>query len=175
MSATTHPTSRNLAGRGFLTGLGILLAAIGGIFVWLMWRSYDRAREMHDWPKVPCIILSSEVEERRYPGSRAEFRLNVIYGYEWSGERLTGELVTWRGNPWSSKPDVIASQVAAYPVGLRTTCSVNPDEPGLAVLKPDSMGAGYSIWFPALFVVGGLGIAFHAVRRGIPPPGNRNN
>ena len=32
-----------------------------------------------------------------------------------------------------------------------------------AVLKMDSQAAGYSIWFPGLFVIGGLGIAGRAL------------
>jgi hypothetical protein len=39
---------------------------------------------------------------------------------------------------------------------------VNPAEPSFAILKTDSLAPGYSIWFPALFVVGGLGITFRA-------------
>jgi hypothetical protein len=40
---------------------------------------------------------------------------------------------------------------------------VNPAEPDFAVLKPDTKATGYSIWFPLLFVVGGLGIAGRAI------------
>jgi hypothetical protein len=32
------------------------------------------------------------------------------------------------------------------------------------VLRPDSLAPGYSIWFPSLFVIGGLGIAVRALR-----------
>jgi hypothetical protein len=47
---------------------------------------------------------------------------------------------------------------------MRTTCRVHPRDPDFAVLKPDSLAPGYSIWFPALFVVGGLGMAGKAAR-----------
>ena len=52
---------------------------------------------------------------------------------------------------------------AEFPPGKMTTCRVNPRDPDFAVLKPDSLAPGYSIWFPGLFVVGGLGIALRAL------------
>ena len=46
---------------------------------------------------------------------------------------------------------------------------VNPSDPDFAVLKPDTKAAGYSIWFPLLFVVGGLGITVRAIVRPARP------
>jgi len=43
-------------------------------------------------------------------------------------------------------------------------CFVNPTAPDEAVLKRGSRGALFSIWFPLLFVVGGLGVAINALR-----------
>ena len=55
------------------------------------------------------------------------------------------------------------SRIKEYPAGKTTTCRVNPNNPDFAVLKPDSLAPGYSIWFPGLFVIGGLGITFRAL------------
>lgn len=163
-SSTPHTTPPNgQAGRWYLIILGLVLALIGGLFVGLMGRSFLRAREMRDWPEVPCVILSSEVEERRHDdNSPLEFRQDLSFGYEWQGQAHTGDRLTLRGSPWSSKRGLADARVAAYPVGMVTTCRVNPAAPDFAVLKPDSLAPGYSIWFPALFVVGGLGIALRA-------------
>lgn len=137
---------------------------LGMLFVWLMARSYLRAREMRSWPEVPCVILSSELEERRHDlQSPREFRVNVTFGYEWNGERRTSDRLSLRGSPWTSKRDLIEKRATEFPAGLRTTCRVRPGDPGFAILKPDSLAPGYSIWFPALFVVGGLGIAVRAL------------
>ena len=153
-----------LAGRLFLVGLGLLLALMGSIFFWLMWRSYDRARHMLDWPEVSCVILASEVEERRIdPSAPPEFRVNVTYGYEWQGVLRTSDRVTLRGSSWTSKNNVIEERSTEYPEGATFTCRVNPADPSLAVLKIDSRAPGYSLWFPALFVVGGLGISIRAL------------
>jgi hypothetical protein len=156
------PTSHR-AGRWYLACIGLSVALLGGLFVWLMAHSYLRAREMRTWPVVPCVILSSELEERRHDrNSPVEYRHNFIFSYEWQGQRHTGDHLSLRGNPWSSKREVMKERLADYPVGKATTCWVDPTNKEFAVLKPDSLAPGYSIWFPSLFVIGGLGIALRA-------------
>lgn len=157
------PAPGSAAGRWYLAILGLFLALIGGVFVCLMGRSFLRAREMRTWPEVVCMILSSEVEERRHDeNSPAEFRQDLSFGYTWKGEARTADHLTLRGSPWSSNRALAEGRVAQFPVGMSTTCHVDPTKPDFAVLKPDSLAPGYSIWFPALFVIGGLGITVHA-------------
>lgn len=141
-----------------------MLVAVGALFCGLMWRSYERARGMLGWPAVEARVLVSEVAERRI-GESAEYGFRVMYGYEWAGERLTSERWTLRGSPWSGRPEAARELVRAYPAGSLTRCRVNPAEPAVAVLRVDSRAPGYSLWFPALFVVGGVGIVVGALRR----------
>lgn len=151
-------------GRWYLVALGLTLALIGGLFVWLMARSFLRAREMRTWPEVACVILASAIEERIHdPQSPPEYRHAVSFGYDWQGSPHTGDRLTLRGSPWSSNRGLIETRAAEYPVGKATTCRVNPGDADFAVLKPDSLAPGYSIWFPGLFVIGGLGIAMRAM------------
>ncbi|HEX7261733.1 MAG TPA: DUF3592 domain-containing protein [Luteolibacter sp.] len=163
-----HSSSKSgtLAGRWFLALLGLSLALIGGLFVWLMARSYLRAREMRSWPEVSCEILSSGIVERRHDeNSPLEFRHELTFGYQWQGAPRTSDHLTLRTNAWSSNRGKVEKQAAEYRVGTATTCRVSPTTPDLAVLKMDSLAPGYSIWFPALFVVGGLGITLRAMIR----------
>lgn len=163
---TTRPPINDTAGRWFLAVLGVSIALIGGLFVFLMGRSFLRAYEMRHWPEVPCVILSSEVEERKHDEiSPPEYRQDIVYGYEWKGKPFTGEHLTLRGSPWTSNRALAEERVAEYPAGKTTTCRVNPADAALAVLKPDSLAPGYSIWFPGLFVVGGLMIAGRAISK----------
>ncbi len=153
-----------MAGRVFLILLGLVVAALGCLFVWLLGRSFLRAYEMRKWPEVACVILASELEEKRHdPNSPTEYRQDLSFGYEWKGERHTGDRLTLRENPWSSKREEMESRASQYEVGENTTCRVDPANPDFAVLQPDSLAPGYSIWFPALFVIGGLGISFRAM------------
>lgn len=148
----------------FLVIFGLVVAVIGGLFTALMWDSYQRASAMHIWPQAEAVILSSEIEERRHDEFTAkEYSMKLLYGYEWKGEAMSGERLTARGNPWSKDLARIERELEKFPVGMKTMAYVNPTEPDYAVLKPDSKAAGYSIWFPLLFVVGGLGICVRAV------------
>ena len=159
---TSPPPSTS--GRWFLAFIGFATALIGALFVWLLARSYLRAREMHAWPEVECVILHNSIVERIHdPQSPREYRVDVQFGYEWEGIPRIGDHLTLRGNPWSSKRVLAEKRAAEYPAGTTTTCRVNPANPDFAVLKPDSLAPGYSIWFPALFVIGGLGIATRAL------------
>lgn len=166
-SPTPKPrTPDDRAGRWFLAILGLAIALVGALFVWLLARSYMRAREMRAWPEVPCVILTSEVEERRHDeNSPMEFSHNISFGYEWQGEPLTGDHFTLRGRSWSSKREVAEERVAAYPAGSNSTCRVSPANPEFAVLKPDSLAPGYTLWFPGLFVVGGFMITYRATKK----------
>jgi len=166
------------AGRWYLAAVGLFLAMLGGVFVFLMARSFLRAKEMRSWPEVPCVIIVSDIEERRHdPQSPREYRHNVGFGYEWKGAAKSGEHTSLRDNPWTSNRAAAEKRAAEYPVGKATTCRVNPANPDFAVLKPDSLAPGYSIWFPGLFIVGGLGITIRALlpasRRPVPHGGER--
>lgn len=151
--------------RVYLTLIGLMLALIGGVFCALMWRSFQRARHVDQWPVVSCVILRSEMDERQVdPNGPVERRFSVLYGYEWDGEKYNSELWKLRGSGWSSKEDVIQSLIERYPEASTQQCHVNPDKPEEAVLEVESKAPGYSLWFPALFVVGGLGIVIGAWR-----------
>lgn len=161
-----HSQASPIAGGIFLLILGILLAMIGGLFVWIMANSAIRAKETRSWTQVPCIILVSEIEDRKFdPHSPVEYRHHIVFGYEWQGERLSSEQASLRGNPWSSKRDVVRARAARYHPGDETICYVNPADPAFAILEPDSMAPLYSIWFPGLFVLGGIVMAVRAVMR----------
>jgi hypothetical protein len=167
ISKSRPPVDSAPGGRWFLFALGLVLALIGALFVWLLGRSYLRAREMHQWPELPCTILSSEIEARVHdPQSPTEYRHSVSFGYEWQGEARSSDRFSLRGSAWSSKRGLVEKRAAEFPVGGTSTCRVNPADPDFAVLKPDSLAPGYSIWFPGLFVIGGLGIAFRSITRG---------
>lgn len=153
------------ASRVYLSFIGLALAAAGGVFFALMWQSFARARAVEQWPVVSCIILKSEVEERQVdPNGPVERRFAVLFGYQWEGRPYESELVKLRGSGWSSKGDIAPAYVERYPEGSQQECHVNPQKPGEAVLEKESKAAGYSLWFPGIFVVGGLGMVVGAWR-----------
>jgi hypothetical protein len=161
---------RSTGTRIYMTLIGLLLALSGGIFSWLMWRSFSRARQIEAWPRVPCAVLESVVESRRddpeWPESMPqEFRFRVLYAYDWQGRTYESDRYRLRGSSWSSGPEEAEILVGRYPEGSVAECSLNPEDPQLAVLEGESKAPGFSLWFPLLFVVGGLGIVAGAWRR----------
>lgn len=153
----------------FLILVGLVIAALGGFFTWLMWGSFQRASDQRTWPQVEAVVLSSEVEEWLHDEfSPREYRLKILYGYEWEGKPKTGERLTVRGSPFSNKREGAEEFVDKYPTGKKITVFVNPADHDSSIIEPDSKAAGYSIWFPLLFVVGGLGIAGRVVVRILP-------
>jgi hypothetical protein len=157
---------RSTGSRVYLTLVGLALALVGGVFTALMWRSFQRARVVESWPVVPCVILSADAEERQIdPNSPVERRFAVLFGYEWQGLPRESELLKLRGGMWTGKQDVIQRLLDRYPEGSRHECHVNPADPAVAVLEPESKAPGYSLWFPLIFVVGGLGVVVGAWRK----------
>lgn len=155
------------AARAYLTLIGLLLAAAGGVFTWLMWRSYERADEIREWPGVACAIIRSEVEQRRIdPNQPPEYRLGILYSYEWDGETYESDRYRLRGASWTKDRESVEELSETLAVGTVTEGRVNPEAPGEAVLRSESRAPGYSIWFPLIFVVGGLGVVVGAWRRG---------
>ncbi len=147
----------------FIVGLG--LAAMGGLFVWALWKGYERARVTQGWVERPCVVVNAEVESfLPTPHSPVGFRFLVEYEYEFEGERYVGTRYKRVDGPTSQK-DRAEGRLEKFAPGKVVVCYVDPGEPSVAVLRRDSRGALYSIWFPGLFMVGGLGIMGGAVRR----------
>jgi len=152
--------------RIYLTLIGLGLAGIGAVFAWLMGRSFLRAVEIDSWPVTEAVIVDSGTDERRVDPSRgSEWRLRVLYSYEWGGEERLGDRYRLRGASWTHKRDQIGELLERYPVGAVVECRVNPEDPDFALLRGESRAPGYALWFPLLFVVGGIGAVVGAWRR----------
>ena len=119
---------------------------------------------MDQWQKTDCYILECELRERRIgPDVPNEYRLGILYGYEFEGEAHSAESYDLRGNAWVKEPARIQVLMRKFPARSQQVCWVNPQQPEQAVLKKETKAPGYSIWFPILFVVGGLGVIVKAI------------
>lgn len=151
--------------RIYLSLIGLLLAAAGGVFTWLMSESYQQAKAISDWPEVDAIVLRSEVVPRRVdPQLPPEYQFQVWYAYEWEGSNYESDRYQTRDAPWTKDRSRAEAFAARYKTGELYPVKVNPDDPSQAVLAGESKAAIYSIWFPLIFVVGGLGMVVGAWR-----------
>lgn len=155
----------NLAGKLFLCMIGSMLIVIGGVFEWLMIRSYRHAKASREWPQVEAVILRSVVAERQFKGSPVEYRLDILFGYSFGGSDHTSDLLSPRGAKWSKKELVVEQLAEKYPAGSAHTAWVNPKNHEFAILKHDTKAAGYTIWFPAVIILGGAGMIWGAFRQ----------
>ncbi len=155
---------KSKAGSIYLAGIGLAVAAVGAVFVYLLWNSFSQAKATREWKETPCLVILSKIKERSAKNISAEFSLNVEYIYDFEGKSYSSKFHTPRASKWGSSKKPVESLIEQYPEGEKAICYVNPDDPSQAILKHDSKGAGYSIWFPMLFVVGGLGITLSALR-----------
>ena len=165
----THP--RPVSARLIAAGFGSLILAMGILFIALLWGSYKRAKQTHSWVPTPCHIVRSESEPfQRSDHSPTSYRFHVEFAYEVDGETLTStHYQRPRRNEWVSKHEgTVEKLVLQFPAGSDATCYVDPADPAMAVLKRESKAPLYTIWFPGLFVAGGLGIIVTSFLGGRP-------
>jgi hypothetical protein len=154
---------KNLSGRLWLGGMGLFLALAGAVFTGVLWTAWQRAEETRRWTALPCQITISALHQTRpTQHSNLVYRPQLAYRYRFQEREYVGTQLKRVDVP-SQHQEVVKQRIQAFPVGKQTTCYVNPQQPAQAVLLHDSRAALYSIWFPLLFVVGGLGMLRAAV------------
>lgn len=152
------------AGSWWLAGMGLMLAVAGTVFTMVLWKAWQRAEETLGWTEVPCKVLSSQIKsEQASRHSPVKHRVIVRYEYSWQGSTLTSERIR-RVDGVKSDLSVAEELRERYARGQQTVCFVNPADPSFAILVHDTRAALYSIWFPLLFVFGGLRMMWSAIK-----------
>lgn len=160
------PAKGGIGGYLYLAFIGLALAAMGGVFVALLGRGYLRASETREWPKVPAVVIESRLGERKLGSSvPLEYFHELVYEYRFEEKFYRGERTKRRENPFLKEKTGVQAEVDRWKVGMKTEAWVNPKDPKEAVLEHDTKAPGYSIWFPGLFLVGGLGIFLRAIMK----------
>jgi len=138
---------------------------LGSLFEVLLIRQFGQTIGQRFWKKTPCTILGSEIQER--DANEEPFAFTVRYQYTYAGRSYTGS--RYRRSDWTSGSYSETQRlVQKYPAGLSVFCYVNPKDPGLAVLRRDSLALGLMIPFPLIFVLIGAGGAFLMWRKQAP-------
>lgn len=126
---------------------------MGSLFEVLILREFGGAMGQRFWKRVPCTVVASEVREF---GGESPYAFTVGYQYDYGGRRYSGSGYK-RGYSSSDTYSGAQELVQKYPVGRAATCYVNPQNPGEAVLKRDSLLIGLVVLFPLIFVAIGAG------------------
>lgn len=162
-------TGSGNAGKWFLCLIAVSFMAMGLLFGWLMLRSYRKAAATEHWEQTEAVVLRCAIDQRQVKGSQPEYRLSILYGYEFRGESHTSDRLTPRGAKWTKSEESVARLAGEYAEQSAHTAWVNPDDPDEAILEHDTKAAGYTLWFPALFIVAGAGMIWGAFRGRVQP------
>ena len=163
MSATfpspPRPQRASVGAKLFLSVIGLVLAGAGAFFTYHMWQSYQLTAETYRWKETPCLIVESAVEEERVTlNSPVSYVPEIRYSYIEDDTSVIATSIK-RVAGLKFKDKALAEElVQQYPAGRGAKCFVNPENPKDVILVRENKGALYSIWFPLLFVVGGLGM-----------------
>lgn len=163
-----HPATsekKSNAGNLYLAFLGLLLVAMGGFFIWIMGLSYKNAERTRSWQEVPCKILTSKRAKIVIPNRNVEYQWQGSFSYEIDGKQYVSNRLEVRGAKRTTKIEKVDKLTETYQAGRQKVCFVHPEDHSYAILQHDSKGAGYSIWFPGLFAIGGLGMIVGAVKK----------
>ncbi|MFT5466865.1 MAG: hypothetical protein ACI8UO_001966 [Verrucomicrobiales bacterium] len=163
MTNTQSKQPSAIAGRIWKAGMGLFLVVLGSGFAWYLWASYQKAKAMHGWTETQAEVLVSEIRNwKSTEYTIVEFKPVVRYRYEFQGQTFESEQFKVADGPTGNR-DRARERIEPYPVGSTVTAWVNPDKPTIAVLKRNTRAGLYSIWFPCLFVIGGLGMLVTSV------------
>ena len=85
-----------------------------------MWADWRASR----WPKVPCVIFSSEVEQSNRPDGSLYSIARIRYRYEVAGRAYASDQIRAEGTSGYTEFAANERLVSRFPVGLRTECHV---------------------------------------------------
>ena len=112
-----------------------------------------RGLETHFWQPSTCVIERSESLHRAEYG---DYLFQVRYRYSARGEQLVGE--TYRHGYDGSESEAEARILASrFPVGVETSCWVDPEDPRRSALLRANLWEGLWIFATLLFVAVGVG------------------
>lgn len=165
MPPLSEPRRRGQSTGCLVLFFGIFLAVGCALSYFLLWRPMSRFVAAQSWQEVPCTILSSQVAESS-DSDGSTYKVAVTFSYTGSDGREHRSSRYDFMSVSSSGYDGKAAVVARYPVGTRTTCWVDPENPAEAVLSRDFSLTYLVGLFPLVFVIAGAGGIIWAVRQG---------
>ena len=159
---SSPPKRATVVARIILSCTRVLLGAASVTFTLLLWHAYERASEAYRWTETPCFIIRSTVESNQETlGDAPEYIPAITYTYIVEENSYESKNVRRVAGQKFKEKQGAQEIVSKYPQGQGAICYVNPDDPKSAILMRETRAPLYSIWFPLLFVVGGLGMVIN--------------
>ncbi len=140
---------------GMAAFFSIFFFAGAGFGYMVVIRPAMNVMDAKDWIAVPCTIERSGIESHS-DDDGTTYSLDMRYRYEYGGRTYRSDRY-WFTTGSSSNYNARRAIVNAHPKGKQTTCYIDPDNPGQAVID---RGWPVDMWFgliPLAFVLVGLG------------------
>jgi len=159
-------------GRGHKIALvvGLIFGVVGGtLFLFLFALPAVHQLRSMGWTETPCTIVGSEVRSWSTDDGTS-YRPDVLYEYQAGGR-------SWRSNrttffsALSSGYDNARDVVGSHPDGSKSTCWVDPGNPGRSVLDRDFHPMHLLGLLPLIFLIAGAALsrwAWGQMRTGRP-------
>lgn len=119
------------------TAFAAIFVLVGGFFAVQGTLEWIRAADSTSWPTVDGTVTRSEVTSHRSTSkgrTRTSYGARIEFDYTVEGTTHHGTRRTYR--VVASSESAAKEAVAAYPVGRTVVVSVDPSDPGRAVLEP---------------------------------------
>jgi len=155
--STSRGDGRSAVGKGCLTVFFLVFLLAGAAFTVVIVIETVRATAVWFWPRVPCTVLASGVEDTG--DDNDPYRPSVLFEYELDG-RLHRSTTLCRGDTTTSSYDTARRPSDRYLPGTIATCRVDPDRPDDAVLEARVPFIALVTLFPLIFVAVGAGGIF---------------
>lgn len=144
-----QPPAKALSGGGrLLTGLaGLLFAALGLLFTFLLLADAWKILQTYRWQETPCQVQSCNIIRDEVGAAK----IQLEYSYHFQNQPFASSQLHLRPRSFSNYSQ--AQRLAdRFPPGSSATCLVNPRSPSESILLRTSLASAFSVFFPLLFV-----------------------
>jgi hypothetical protein len=156
----------------FVFGMPILalLGAVASVVAFV--RGRRQARASLRWPTVAGTITTADVIEEAIEDKRNDdksfirktyrYQVDLRYAYQLGKRDFVGTAANWGGTAIYGLREMAEKAASRYSVGQPVTVYYDPDQPGNAVLEPESREGSLALLIVAVIcaVTGGLFLAF---------------
>lgn len=153
--------SRGCSGIVFGLFLGSIFFLAGSFFLWMIWLSpLLRTQYSGDWLETQCTVITSELDVDR-DGDGTTYRPRIEFEYTIGDDPYTAD--TYDFTELNRPKNRCNEIIAAYPVGRKVDCFVDPSNPETAVIARNYDFNLLAFMIPLIFLLVGLGVAVGSV------------
>jgi len=176
MASIVRLPSTSKDSKGGSLAIGLLLIPLGLLMTYFIFlKPALNVIHARRWAATPCTVTDSRIGRSHSRHGGTNYRVEVEFSYQYDGRHYDSDNYQF-DKSYSSGYALKDAVVDRYPPGQRTTCYVNPENPGEAVIMRDFNPGLLLGLCPLAFSLAGILLIRRAVRTDTPqPPTPRQN